>query len=70
MLQLEHINLVVNDIPETLRFYQAAFPHWRVREQGANDPHRRNVYFMDPSGIEVEFVQYCSDLPSQRNLSS
>lgn len=138
MLQLEHINLVVNDIPETLKFYQAAFPHWRVREEGqgpwygkprrwlhfgddyqyltlndngegeardlaghqpglahfgfvthnldalvdrlreagfeishdgADDPHRRNVYFIDPSGIEVEFVQYGSDLPFQRNLS-
>ena len=139
MLHLEHINLVVNDIPATLKFYQAAFPHWRVREQGegawngkprtwlhfgddyqyltfndngegqprdllghqpglahfafatnnidaiierlaaagfpvdkdgAEEPHRRNVYFIDPNGIEVEFVQYLSDLPTQRNLSS
>lgn len=139
MLQLEHINLVVNDIPETLAFYRAAFPHWRVREQGegdwygkprkwlhfgddyqyltfndngdgeardltghqpglahfafvtnnidavidrlaaagfgidkdgAEEPHRRNVYFIDPNGIEVEFVQYLSDLPAERNLSN
>ena len=139
MLQLEHINLVVNDIPETLRFYQAALPHWQVRDEGdspwygkprkwlhfgddyqyltfndngegeprdltghqpglahfafvtnnmdamierlaeagfdiakdgAGEPHRRNVYFIDPTGIEVEFVQYLSDLPAQRNHSS
>jgi catechol 2,3-dioxygenase-like lactoylglutathione lyase family enzyme len=138
MLQLEHINLVVNDISETLAFYQAALPHWRVREQGegdwygkprrwlhfgddyqyltfndngegiprsldghqpglahfafvtsnidtviarltgagfqvdkdgAEEPHRRNVYFMDPNGLEVEFVQYLSDLPYERNLA-
>ena len=138
MLQFEHINLVVHDIPRSLAFYQAAFPHWRVREQGsgdwngkdrqwlhfgddyqfltlndngegdARDPgghqpglahigfathnldqlvarleaagfpvdhyggsvaHRRSVYFMDPSGLEVEFVEYTSDLPQQRNLS-
>ena len=31
MIHLEHINLVVDDIPAALRFYQAAFPHWRVR---------------------------------------
>ena len=139
MLQLEHINLVVNDIPETLAFYQAAFPHWQVREQGAGDwygkprkwlhfgddyqyltfndngvgdnrdlrghqtglahfafltgnldalvtrlsaagfsidhdgadePYRRNVYYVDPNGFEVEFVEYLSDVPEQRNRSS
>jgi catechol 2,3-dioxygenase-like lactoylglutathione lyase family enzyme len=139
MLQLEHINLTVNDIPKSLTFYQAAFPHWRIREQGegdwygkprrwlhlgddyqyltlndngegeprdleghqpglahfgfvtnnlaavigrlraagfevdkdgANDPHRRNAYFIDPNGIEVEFVEYLSDLPAERNLAN
>ena len=138
MLQLEHINLVVNDMPAALRFYQAAFPHWRIREQGegpwygkprkwlhlgddyqyltlndngegesrdlaghqpglahfgfvthnldalvermraagfeishtgAEEVFRRNVYFVDPSGMEIEFVEYISDMPAQRNLS-
>jgi catechol 2,3-dioxygenase-like lactoylglutathione lyase family enzyme len=136
MLHLEHLNLVVRDIPTTLTFYQAAFPHWRVRgggegswsgkprnwlhfgddyqyltfnddgigdnrdlaghqtglahfafvtdnldaiitrlaaagfpvdKVGADDPFRRNVYYLDPNGFEVEFVQYLSDLPSERN---
>ena len=139
MLQLEHINLVVNDIPKSLGFYQAAFPHWQVREQGeglwsgkprrwlhfgddyqyitlndngegsardleghqpglahvgfvthnlpalierlasagyaidkdgAQANHRRNVYFLDPDGIEVEFVEYLSDVPAERNEST
>lgn len=139
MMQLEHINLVVSDIPKMLRFYQAAFPHWFVRDEGsgewygkprnwlhfgddyqyiamsdhgegdnrelagyqvgfahfafmtsnidavilrlnnagfpiakdgAQEPHRRNIYFVDPAGFEVEFVQYLSDLPSERNRSS
>jgi predicted enzyme related to lactoylglutathione lyase len=139
MLYLEHLNLVVNDIPAALTFYQAAFPHWRVRDggdsewsgkarkwlhfgddyqyltfndngdgdnrdlaghtsgmahfafvtgnldavikrladagfaiakDGADEPYRRNVYFVDPAGFEVEFVEYLSDLPEQRNLSS
>jgi predicted enzyme related to lactoylglutathione lyase len=139
MLYLEHVNLVVTDIPAALTFYQAAFPHWQVRDQGespwsgkprkwlhfgddyqyltfndngegdnrdlaghqpglahfafvtdnidavierladagfaaakdgADEPYRRNIYFVDPAGFEVEFVQYLSDIPAQRNLSS
>ena len=138
MLYLEHLNLVVNDIPASLEFYQAAFPHWRERDggagqwygkprkwlhfgddyqyltfndngagtnrdlaghqpglshfafvtsnidavierltaagfavsnSGADEPYRRNVYFIDPNGFEVEFVEYLSDIPEQRNLS-
>ncbi|TLU66944.1 VOC family protein [Thalassotalea litorea] len=136
MLTLEHLNLVVKDLPQTLAFYQAAFPHWHVRGEGedtwhgtlrhwlhfgddyqyltfndngqgdnrdltsnrlglahfafvtsnlsaltsrlanagfqvakpgADNPFRKNVYFIDPSGYEVEFVEYLSDLPQQRN---
>lgn len=136
MITLEHINLVVNDIKQTLAFYQAAFPHWSIRgggisewygkprnwvhfgddyqylafnddgvgenrdltgnqiglahfafvtsdmkgmierlaqagfavdKQGAEDTYRENVYFVDPNGYEVEFVQYHSDLPNDRN---
>ncbi len=136
MLHLEHINLVVRDIEQTLKFYQAAFPHWSVRggdnsewygkprnwvhfgddyqyltfndegvgenrdltghqvglahfafvtnsldtvikrlanagfkiaKDGAEDPYRKNVYYLDPTGYEVEFVEYLSDIPSERN---
>jgi len=135
-MRLEHINLVVTDIPESLAFYQAAFPHWGIRSKGeslwsgvkrnwvhfGNDQQylafndngieenrdlashqvglahfcyvtnnldaviirlqqagfevakpgavndfRKNVYFIDPSGYEVEFLQYLSDIPSERN---
>ncbi|WNC71722.1 VOC family protein [Thalassotalea psychrophila] len=136
MLYLEHLNLVVQDIPSTLNFYQAAFPHWQVRgggealwygkprnwlhfgdeyqyltfnddgvganrdlsghqvglahfafvtsnlstlierlakagfeiaKDGADSVHRNNVYFVDPSGYEVEFVEYLTDIPKERN---
>jgi catechol 2,3-dioxygenase-like lactoylglutathione lyase family enzyme len=138
-MHLEHVNLVVTNIPQSLKFYQAAFPHWRVRDQGkgewfgkprtwlhfgddyqylalsdhgegenrdlsghqvglahfafvtnnldavisrlneagfaiakdgADDPYRRNIYFIDPDDFEVEFIQYLSDLPAQRNQTS
>ena len=135
-MHLEHLNLVVRDIPKTLAFYKAAFPHWRIRNQGradwygvernwvhfgddyqyltfnddgtgdnrdlsghqtglahfayttedlqavidrlevagfavakdgAENRFRKNVYFIDPNGFEVEFVEYLSDLPEERN---
>lgn len=138
MMQLEHINLVINHLERSLHFYRTAFPHWRIRAKGGGewygkprvwvhfgddyqylalnefgegdnrdlsghqvglahfafvvqnldavikrlqtagyaianpgnvDPFRRNVYFIDPDGFEVEFVQYSSDLPAERNLA-
>ncbi|ABZ75513.1 Glyoxalase/bleomycin resistance protein/dioxygenase [Shewanella halifaxensis HAW-EB4] len=136
MMRLEHLNLVVRDIPTTLEFYQAIFPHWQIRgggksswhgvernwvhfgddyqyltfnddgnednrdlsghqvglahfayvtddldgvierlkasgypvdKAGAEEPYRRNVYFIDPDGYEVEFVEYLTDIPTMRN---
>ncbi|TQV89465.1 VOC family protein [Aliikangiella coralliicola] len=136
MLHLEHLNLVVKNITESIAFYQAAFPHWKIRGggendwygkprkwvhfgddyqylslndngvdknrdlqghqvglahfayvtndidgvikrlqnagfeiaiEGADDPYRKNVYFIDPDGYEVEFVEYLSDDPKERN---
>ena len=140
MIHLEHINLVVNSLSESLTFYQAAFPHWFIRDEGKDTWHdvprhwlhfgddyqyiamsdfyefensdknrdlsghhlglahfafvtqnlnavidrlkqagfsidkmggknsfRKNIYFIDPSGFEVEFVEYLTDLPQERN---
>ncbi|MEJ6472856.1 VOC family protein [Pseudoalteromonas piscicida] len=135
-MYLEHVNLVVSDLEAVLRFYRAAFPHWKVRSKGQGEwygkartwvhfgddyhyiafsdhgegenraleghqvglahfayvvqstervvnrlteagyqvdkvgsqhPHRKNVYFIDPAGYEIEFVEYLSDVPTQRN---
>lgn len=135
-MYLEHVNLVVTDINKSLSFYQAAFPHWRVRSKGHGEwngkprtwihfgddyqylalsdhgegenrklagyqvglahfayvvtnlasliqrmgtagfpvdkgsnlnPFRRNAYFIDPDGFEVEFIEYVSDIPEERN---
>ncbi|MBQ4834285.1 VOC family protein [Pseudoalteromonas sp. MMG010] len=135
-MYLEHVNLVVSNVDAMLKFYQAAFPSWKIRSEGegrwynkprrwlhfGNDhqyiaisdngegdnrdlsdhqvglahfayvtnnlnsvikrlenagfkiakpgidnPFRKNVYFIDPAGFEVEFVEYLSDIPSERN---
>ena len=137
-MYLEHVNLVVSDIDAMLHFYRAAFPQWRIRDEGhgewhgkprkwlhfgddyhylalsdhgegpnrkleghttglahfayvtnnldaviqrlqhaaysvakpgADEPYRKNVYFVDPAGFEVEFVEYLTDIPSERNLN-
>lgn len=137
MIRLEHLNLVVSNMDTTLKFYQAAFPHWKVRGKGegewhgtyrhwlhfgddfqyltfndnglgenrnlssndmglahfafvtnnidavitrlssagfevdkigANATFRKNAYYIDPNGYEVEFVEYLSDVPEERNL--
>ena len=39
MIQLEHINLVVSNLDNSLVFYRAAFPQWTVRGGGKNDWH-------------------------------
>lgn len=136
MIYLEHINLVVDDVPKMLSFYQAAFPHWNIRDEGLSEwsgkprkwlhfgddytyialsdngesenrnlsghqvglahfayvtnnldalierllqagyeiakeggdnNYRKNIYFEDPAGFEVEFVEYLSDVPELRN---
>jgi hypothetical protein len=36
-------------------------------KDGAEDLHRKNIYFIDPAGFEVEFVQYLSGIPEERN---
>lgn len=138
-MRLEHVNIVVKDMAETLAFYQAIFPTWKIRGQnkeayfgsrshwvhfgddynylafhqvlqdvpnssiiktkldlgfshlafevddlqqvterlsvagyqprsnGNPTEYRKNLYYSDPNGIDVEFVQYLTDQPELRN---
>ena len=40
---------------------------FKIAHSGADSRYRKNVYFIDPDGFEVEFVEYLSDLPVERN---
>lgn len=64
---LAHFAFVVQNIDAVVERLQAAGHDFST--PGADDPHRRNIYFIDPDGFEVEFVQYLSDIPAERNLS-
>jgi catechol 2,3-dioxygenase-like lactoylglutathione lyase family enzyme len=65
---LAHFAFVTDNIDALIERMSAA--GFTVDNDGADEPYRKNCYFIDPAGFEVEFVEYLSDIPEQRNLSS
>ncbi|ATC83617.1 VOC family protein [Pseudoalteromonas agarivorans] len=62
---LAHFAYVTNNLDAVIqRLKHAGFS---IDKEGAENPFRKNVYYLDPAGFEVEFVQYLSDIPSERN---
>ncbi|WP_445768749.1 VOC family protein [Rheinheimera sp.] len=62
-----HFAYVTNSLDAVIaRLNNAGFA---IAKPGADEPYRKNIYFVDPAGFEVEFVEYLSDLPSERNLN-
>lgn len=63
---LAHFAYVVTDLDAIIKRLTTA--GFTVHSSGAEATHRRNAYFLDPDGFEIEFVQYLSALPAERNL--
>ena len=63
-----HFAFVTGNIDAMIERLAAA--GFDVDKPGADEPYRKNCYFIDPAGNEVEFVEYLSDVPELRNLSS
>ena len=62
---LAHFCFETNDIASLImRLEKAGFV---ISNTGAVNQFRKNVYFIDPDGFEVEFVEYLSDIPNERN---
>ena len=62
---LAHFAFVTSDIAGVQkRLEEAGF---LIAKDGAEDPYRTNFYYIDPAGYEVEFVEYHSDQPAERN---
>ena len=62
---LAHIAFVVTNLEALIKRLNAAgFP---VYKPGAESAFRKNVYFLDADGFEVEFTEYLSDIPAERN---
>ncbi len=62
---LAHFAFVTNNLQALIkRLNDAGFP---IAKPGSDNPYRDNIYFIDPDGFEVEFVEYKTDIPFQRN---
>jgi len=62
---LAHFAYVTDNLQAVIdRLVTAGF---EIAKPGAENRFRKNVYFVDPDGFEVEFVEYLSDLPPERN---
>ncbi len=62
---LAHFAFVTSDLKGLVERLGAA--GFTKDKEGPEDPFRRNVYYIDPAGYEVEFVEYHSDQPAERN---
>jgi len=62
---LAHFAFAVDNLEALIqRLNKAGFP---VFKPGSDSPYRDNIYFEDPDGFEVEFTQYLTDIPAERN---
>ena len=62
---IAHLGFEVNQLQSVIeRLHTAGY---KPSHDGAIHPFRKNVYYIDPNGLELEFVQYLSDSPAERN---
>lgn len=60
-----HFAFVTNNLQALIdRMAKAGY---QPSKPGSDNSYRDNIYYEDPDGFEVEFVQYHSDQPIERN---
>ncbi|MFD2167246.1 VOC family protein [Thalassotalea euphylliae] len=62
---LAHIGFETSNLDAMIKRLSDA--GYEVAKPGAKHLYRKNAYYLDPAGFEVEFVEYLSDVPSERN---
>lgn len=62
---LAHFAFETNDIEGLVK--RMVDNNFHPRIIGPDNAYRKNVYFIDPDGNEIEFIEYMSDLPEHRN---
>jgi len=63
---LAHLGFEVDDLEQlTSRLIGAGY---KIDIVGRTHPYRKTVYFVDPAGIQFEFIQYLSNKASERNM--
>ena len=62
---LAHIGFVVEDMDGIIARY--TLQNIEPSSGPTVGTSRKNVYFIDPTGLEFEFTEYLSDIPSERH---
>jgi len=63
---LAHIGFCVDDVDNISARLQKQ--GYKVSVIGTDHPYRKNIYFIDPAGLEFEFIQYESHVPEEKNM--
>lgn len=61
-----HLGIEVDDVDEVTK--RLTDKGYEVATVGADHPHRKTVYFIEPGGFEFEFIQYLSEVSSEKNM--
>ncbi|MGR5288170.1 VOC family protein [Vibrio maritimus] len=62
---VKHIGIVVDDLKKTIsRLEDAGYP---LDHMGGKHPYRQSAYFQDKHHVQFEFVEYFSELATERN---
>lgn len=64
-LGLAHFAFVTNNLNQLVK--RMSESGYEIAKPGSNAKYRNNCYYIDPNGYEIEFVEYLSDIPEQRN---
>jgi hypothetical protein len=62
---VKHLGIVVPDLDAVVQRLLAA--GYRMDHPGGVHAHRRSAYYDPDDLLQIEFVQYLSDLPAERN---
>ena len=62
---LKHLGIVVPSLEAVIARLAAA--GYTVDHDGADHPFRKSVYYVEPDGLEYEFLEYLSTVESERN---
>ncbi len=65
---LAHFAVTVSNLESVIKRLGAA--SFKPSNAGEQYTYRKNIYFIDPDGFEIEFVEYLSDVPTERNNNS
>ena len=64
-LGVKHLGIAVPDLAAVVARLLAA--GYTMDHPGGSHPHRRSAYYQADGLVQIEFVQYLSDLPAERN---